>query len=123
MDITRIGNYDILNTIGDDSLYSYAEKVYRAEDYDSPDEFLQNITSLEYFANDKFNKALESWYETQGKKISDEVRGYVEYGRGFLMTHGGGYDWKSADLCGGSGNGVAWKEFENWVDTNNIDIE
>jgi len=55
--------------------------------------------------------------------MSDEVRGYVEHGQGFLMTHGGGYDWKSTDLCGGSGDGVAWKEFENWVDTNNIDID
>ena len=34
------------------------------------------------------------------------------------MTHGIGYDWKSADLLGCSANGKAWKQFEAWLETN-----
>ena len=106
---------DLLNDGDDELIYTYCETVYRKEDYSSPEEMLDQILALEYFPDPTFHALLEKYFKEHNKDIEDEVRGYAQHKAGFLMTHGLGYDWFSADLCGGTANGYAFRDFENWL--------
>ena len=108
IDILRQEQYD-------DLAYEYAEKVYEAEEYSDPVDFLSNCLAIEYFPNATFHELLQLYYSEQGENIEDKVRGYVPYRKGFLMHHGVGYSWESADLFGGSADGRAKGYFENWL--------
>ena len=65
---------------------------------------------------------LRQWYEQQGKDMTKEVRGYYEdyYGDYMYYVTGCGYDTISADLLGGSADGQARREFEEFVRSKNI---
>jgi len=107
---------DILeNSSLDELVYLYAERVYKQEDCSSPEDFLEQVIAIEYFPDITFHSLLEEYYEEQGKDIEDEVRGYVPHKSGFLMTHGVNYSWLSADLFGGTADGKAVNQFEDWL--------
>jgi len=59
---------------------------------------------------------LEQWYEEQGKDLEDEIRGYFEYGDYVYFVTGSGYSIYSADLLGGSADGRAEREFDEFVE-------
>ena len=103
---------NILDTMETDELYDYCNHVYRQEEYDDAEDMMSDIMALEYFYDATFHALLAKYFEEKGKNIEDEVRGYMPYKKGFLMIHGVNYDWKDADLVGGSANGQTWKDFE-----------
>lgn len=58
------------------------------------------------------------WMEAQGKTPGETIRGYEVDPAGFTVIHGGNYDWVSADLLGGSSDGVAADTFNQWLTHN-----
>ena len=109
---------DIMDTMDTEELYEYCNRVYKAEDCSSADDMMESLMCVEYFPNVTFHELLEKFLAEQNKDIKETVRAYMPYKKGFVMTHGIGYDWKSADLLGGSANGKAWRQFEDWLETN-----
>lgn len=115
--------FDILENEGyDDLIYFYAEAVHAKEDCSSADEFLSQVLAIEYFPDMTFHHLLSQYFEEQGKSIEDEVRGYYPYKLGFLMTHGVGYAWESADLFGGTADGRAKQKFKDWLDKKGFEL-
>ena len=96
-------------------LDDYTDKIYKEEDYPSPQAFLDDAVFIEYFPNSTFHTLLQRYFEEQGKSIEDVVRGYVPYKRGFIMTHGGGYAWTAVDLLGEQNDSSVEEEFKKWI--------
>lgn len=127
MDKNKIGNLDVYEDLDDvELLDEYAKYVWSLIDYPSEEAAVLDLhfgaLVAEFFSNPTFNSALEKWYASKGKTMSEEVGGYMPYKQGFIMVHGRNYDWMSKELCGGKANGVAWKEFEDWIEANNIEV-
>ena len=59
--------------------------------------------------------ALVKWYKHKGDNIEEEIRSYVEDNENIYYVTGSGYDTISADLLGGSADGMARKEFMQWI--------
>lgn len=113
-------NYDCIDILEDEMydelVWDYCEKVCKREDYSDAESFMQNVLAIEYFPDVTFHSLLQQYFEEKGEDIEEKVRGYVKYKQGFLMTHGIGYSWESADLFGGSADGRAKPEFERWLE-------
>ena len=114
---------DILDTVDDELFYSYCEHIYKQEDCSSVEDMMSSLVALEQFPDVTFCNLLSQYLEEKGKDIEGTVRGYYPYKKGFLMTHGGNYDWLDADLLGGTGNGYTYKDFENWLEQNGYYLE
>lgn len=96
-------------------LADYTGKIYKEEDYPSPQAFLDDAVFIEYFPNSTFHTLLQRYFEEQGLSIEEVVRGYVPYKRGFIMTHGGGYAWLAVDLLGYQNDSSTEQEFKKWI--------
>lgn len=86
---------------------------YLVEQHPDEEDFINLFRISIYSA---LYELLEQWYEEQGKNLEDEVRGYFEYGDYVYFVTGSGYSIYSADLLGGSANGRAENEFDEFVD-------
>lgn len=100
-------------------LTQVAYKEMYEEDKENDDavfETLENIIFIGSINKDSLlYNALVKWYEYKGKKMSEEVRSYVEDNENIYYVTGCGYDNISADLLGGSADGMAKKEFMKWI--------
>lgn len=87
----------------------------RAND-DAVFETLENIIFIGSISkNSLLYSALVKWYEYKKKDMKEEIRSYVEDNDNIYYVTGCGYDTISADLLGGSADGVARKEFLQWI--------
>lgn len=86
-----------------------------AEEFE--DVLLDGMPMLAEFHQRAFKDAISAWADLHGEAVEDMVRGYVDSGWGsFQMIHGCGYAWMSADLYGGSSDGKAEREFNDWAE-------
>lgn len=84
---------------------------------------LDGMPQLVQITQSAFVKLLCEYAASKDKSVEDMVRGYVDVDtNSFLMHHGVGYDWKSADLFGGSADGYARKDFEQFCRARGIDF-
>ena len=59
---------------------------------------------------------VEEFLQDQGQEPSEVIRGYKSMGGGrFTFEHGLGYDYLSADLLGGTADGVRLDAFTKWL--------
>ena len=98
------------NEAYEDLFYLYCETMCKSAGYADAYEMMGDVIAVEYFPNATLHDLLKEWYETtRGKDISEGVRGYYRYKKGFLMTHGCGYSWEKDDIFDGDKAGfVQW---------------
>ena len=59
---------------------------------------------------------VEEFLQHQGQEPSEVIREYMPVGGGrFTFQHGLGYDYLSADLLGGTADGVRLDAFTKWL--------
>lgn len=121
----RINNYreDLMEKNDEDSqnlLFEYCEHLYETnedyrDDFESAYDLLDSFLCVEFFGNATFNDLLKEFLLANGKTMEEAIRDYYSLEDGFLMVHGIGYSWASADLCGGTADGEAWREFQDFL--------
>lgn len=102
----------------DEAYWRSAERIAAEEGCD-PCDAMDGIICLWFVAEESLlHYALERWHEERGTSLEEAVRDYVEVDEpaGFTFVTGCGYAIWSADLLGGKADGLAQREFEDFLD-------
>lgn len=112
---------DVLDNLADDEFHDVVWGYLNCiqADMDKRELYLcllEGVPCLVKITQTSFVELLEKWYAYNGLSIDTHVRGYKRASSGsFYMMHGLNYDWKDADLFGGSGSGLEKRKFDEFA--------
>ena len=86
---------------------------YLVEQHPEEEDFINLFRFSIYSA---LYELLEQWYEEQGEDMEYKIRGYYENDDYIYFITGSGYSLYSSDLLGGSADGRAEREFDEFVE-------
>lgn len=110
-------NTDVFNELAINETH---EDISEFEDessyHDAVFETLENIIFIGSISKKGLlYNAIVKWYEYKDKSMKEEIRSYIEDNNHIYFVTGYGYDTIDKDLLGGSADGMARKEFMQWI--------
>ena len=101
------------------ALTMLAHKEMDQEDIDNEDAVFETLESIIFIGSISkkglLYDALVQWYKYKDKNMKKSIRSFVEDNDNIYYVTGCGYNTIDADLLGGKGDGMARKEFMQWI--------